>query len=369
MDFDLLPDDHPVRATVRRWLAAHPDPSGRALAEAGFVAPHWPEPWGLGADPLESIAIEEELCRVGITRHLNPIGTGWAGPTVLHAGTEAQKDRYLFPLLAQEETWCQLFSEPGAGSDLASLTTRAVRDGDAFVVTGQKIWTSHAHTADFGILLARTDPEAPKYQGISYLICPMGAEGIEIRPIVDITGSHTFNEVFLDEVRIPVENLVGEEHGGWSLAQVTLGNERVSLSTGGALWGDGPMASDLFDEVRASGRVVDPVLRQSLAALYIEAEILRLIRLRSVTEQVAGSPPGPVTSIRKVLADEHGQRIMELAKHRLGASGMLAPSEGPWHHGFLFAPALTVGGGTSEIQRNIVAERLLGLPRDAPATG
>ena len=227
-------------------------------------------------------------------------------------------------MLAGEEIWCQLFSEPGAGSDLANLSTRAVRDGDEWVVTGQKIWTTFAHIARFGILIARTDAEAPKHQGISYFVCPMDLPGIEIRPIVEMTGAHQFNEVFFDDVRIPAEHLVGDENRGWALAKVTLGNERVSLSEGGALWGLGPAAGDLIDLVRRAGGVADPVLRQRLAALYCEAEVLRLIRLRTVTAAVQGRPPGPEASVRKTLADEHGQHVMSLAKDLAGTAGLLS---------------------------------------------
>jgi 3-oxochol-4-en-24-oyl-CoA dehydrogenase len=371
VDFDFPPQDDPRRLAVRDWLTANPEPTGRQLAEAGYVAPHWPEPWGLDADPIHQIVVDEELAAAGVKRPSNQIGIGWAGPTILHAGTEEQKQRHLFPLLAGEEIWCQLFSEPGAGSDLANLGTRAVRDGDEWVVNGQKIWTSLAHHSAFGILIARTDPDVAKHQGITYFICPMDAEGIEIRPIIEMTGGHTFNEVFLTDVRIPDVNRVGDVHGGWSLAKVTLGNERVSLSSGGALWGMGPAASDLLDEVRSGGGCNDPVVRDRLAQLHVEAELLRLIRLRTVTARIRGEQPGPEASIRKILADEHGQRIMELAKDLAGAHGMLEhqraggePDLWGWHFGYLFAPALTVGGGTGDVQRNIVAERVLGLPHD-----
>jgi 3-oxochol-4-en-24-oyl-CoA dehydrogenase len=370
MDFELPPDDDPRRQDIRVWLAEHPAPTGRQLAEAGYVAPHWPRPWGLDADPIHQLIVDEELRRAGVSRPSNMIGIGWAGPTILHAGTDAQKERYLFPLLAGEEIWCQLFSEPGSGSDLASLSTRAVRDGDEWVVTGQKIWTSLAQHSQYGILIARTATDVPKHEGISYFICPMDAPGIEIRPIIEMTGAHTFNEVFFDEARIPAGNLVGPEGGGWALAKVTLGNERVSLSSGGALWGMGPAAGDLLDLIRAAGGVSDPLLRQRIADLHIEAELLRLIRLRTVTARIRGEQPGPEASIRKILADEHGQRIMGLAKDLAGAGGMLTDhgplggDPGVWHHGFLFATALTVGGGTGEVQRNIVAERVLGLPHD-----
>jgi 3-oxochol-4-en-24-oyl-CoA dehydrogenase len=370
MDFDLPGDDDERRASLRAWLADHPAPTGRQLAEAGYVAPHWPPPWGLDADPVHQLVIDDELRRAGVRRPMNPIGIGWAGPTIVHAGTEEQKQRYLMPLLAGEELWCQLFSEPGAGSDLANLGTRATRDGDEYIVNGSKTWTSLAQFSKYGILIARTDPDVPKHAGVSYFICPMDSPGIEVRPIVEMTGGATFNEVFLDDVRIPAQNLVGSENRGWELAKVTLGNERVSLSSGGALWGNGPDADDLLDLVRSRGGVSDPLLRQRLARLHVEAELLRLIRLRTVTARIKGEPPGPEASIRKILADEHGQHIMELAKDLAGAEGMLN-DRGPlgtepamWSHGFLFAPALTIGGGTGVVQRNIIAERALGLPHD-----
>jgi alkylation response protein AidB-like acyl-CoA dehydrogenase len=364
MDFELPPEDDPRRAAVRGWLAANPRPTGRQLAEAGYVAPHWPAPWGLDADPIHQLIIDDELKRAKVSRPTNMIGIGWGGPTILHGGTREQQDRYLLPLLAGEEIWCQLFSEPGAGSDLANLRTRAVRDGDEFVVDGQKIWTSMGHLAKFGILIARTDPDVAKHEGITYFICPMDAPGIEIRPIIEMTGMHMFNEVFFDDVRIPAENVVGDVNGGWGLAKVTLGNERVSLSSGGLLWGMGPTAFDLLDEVRAKGGCDDPLLRQRLAALHTEAKILDLIRLRTVTAAIKGGAPGPEASIRKILADEHGQRATALAQDLRAASGMLAGANGIWDFAFLFAQALTIGGGTGDVQRNIVGERVLGLPHD-----
>ncbi len=318
----------------------------------------------MGAGPIEQLIIDEELARAGVRRPVNPIGIGWAGPTFLYAGTKDQQARYLPPLLAGDELWCQLFSEPDAGSDLANLATRAVRDGDTWVVNGQKIWTTFGHQARFGILIARTNPDVPKHRGISYFICPMDSPGITVRPIVDMTGLHAFNEVFFDGVRIPAANLVGEEGRGWDLAKVTLSNERVSLSSGGVLWGNGPMTSDLFDLVRKRGGVAGAVMRQRAAQLFIEAELLRLIRLRTVSLVVRGKQPGPEASIRKALADEHGQRVMALAKDLDSTDGMLATTDPEWHYGFLYSRALTIGGGTSEVQRNIIAERVLGLPRD-----
>ena len=387
VDFELPPDDDPRRIEVRGWLADNPSPSGRQLAEAGYVAPHWPRPWGLDADPIHQLLIDAELAAAGVRRPVNPIGIGWAGPTILHGGTKEQQERYLFPMLSGEEYWCQLFSEPGSGSDLANLATRAVHDGDEFVVNGQKIWTSGAQYARFGILLARTDPELPKHKGISYFVCPMDAPGIEVRPITEITGGRTFNEVFFTDVRIPAANLVGARNDGWRLAKVTLGNERISLSSGGVLWGNGPTAPEMLASAAARGPVTDVVLRHRLVDVYIEHRLLELIRLRTLTARLKGEQPGPEASIRKILADEHGQHVMNLARDLLGAGAMLtgavdgfAPGTetsnlGPgkpgraldhpgWYDGFMFSQALTIGGGTGEVQRNIVAERVLGLPHD-----
>jgi 3-oxochol-4-en-24-oyl-CoA dehydrogenase len=372
----LPPEAERYRDEVRAFLDEHaprgryPADWNRRLANAGLVAPHWPRPWGLDAGPLQQLAIDEVLRAAGAPRPLNPIGIGWAGPTLLVAGTAAQHARLLPGILDGSEIWCQLFSEPGAGSDLASLTTRADRDGDEWVVTGQKIWTTGAHVAKWGILLARTDPEAEAHRGISYFVLDMQSPGITVRPIRQMDGSADFNEVFLDGVRIPVANLVGDEHDGWRLARVTLGNERVSLSGDGALWGMGPTANDLVDLVREHGGTQDPVLRQRLAALYAEAGVLMLIRMRTLAARLRGLEPGPEASVRKALADEHGQRVMALAVELAGAYGMLA-DRGPfgretsmWASGYLFSRALTIGGGTAEVQRDIIAERVLALPRE-----
>ena len=374
--------NHPMRLRIRAWLSTHPDPTGRQLAEAGYVAPHWPSPYGLSADPLSQLVIEDELRQAKIRRPVNPVGIGWAGPTLMYAGTAEQKERWLWPLLSGEEFWCQLFSEPAAGSDLASLTTRAVRDGDHYVVNGEKVWTSYAHLAKWGILLARTDPTATKHNGVSYFICPMDARGIEIRPLIDMTGEHAFNEVFFTDVRIPEDHLVGPENGGWKIAKVTLGNERVSLSGEGALWGEGPTADDLVEVIRVAGGAPDPVIRDRLVNLFVAGQILRVLRLRVVSAVLAGRPPGAEASVRKAIADAHGRHIMELGRDLAGPSAMLsgsgpvggwadgkstqpdAPEDPSWSRGFLFSPALTIGGGTAEVQRNIIAEKIMGLPRD-----
>jgi len=362
MDFQLPAADDPRRLAVRAWLAEHPRPSGTVLAAAGYVAPHWPTPYGLGADPVHQVIIDDELTKAGVRRPSNPIGIGWAGPTLLYAGTAEQQARYLPRLLSGEDFWCQLFSEPGSGSDLAGLGTRAVRDGDEFVVNGQKIWTSGAQFAAFGILIARTDPDLPKHKGISYFICPMDLPGIEIRPIREMTGGKTFNEVFFTDVRIPAANLVGDLNDGWRLAKVTLGNERVSLSTGGVLWGMGPTALQVLESLKAGGPITDPHIRQRLAAVYTEHILLDLIRMRTVSARLRGAQPGPEASIRKILADEHGQHVMAAARDTLGAQAMLTGDA--WYDGFAFSQALTIGGGTGDVQRNIVAERVLGLPAD-----
>ena len=377
LTFELPPEAEEYRGGIRAFIDTHA-PGGkypadwtRRLAENGYVTPHWPRPWGRDASPIEQLVIDEELKRAFAPKPMNPIGIGWAGPTLLVAGTPEQQQRYLPGLLDGSEIWCQLFSEPEAGSDLASLTTSAVRDGDEYVLNGQKIWTTLAQFARYGILLARTDPNAEPHRGISYFVLDMQTPGITVRPIKQMDHDATFNEVFFDNVRIPAADIVGTENDGWRLAKVTLGNERVSLSGEGALWGIGPTAHDLLDLVRANGTVTDPVLRQRLAALFIESEVLRLIRLRTVSAKVQGLEPGPEASVRKALADEHGQHVMATAVELAGSGGMLL-DQGPfgadtpmWAKGYLYSRALTIGGGTSEVQRNILAERILGLPRDA----
>ena len=376
---DLLPgDDDPRRVAVREWISQHSSPSAEELALAGYVAPHWPRPYGLGADPLNQLIIDQELQRANISRPSNPIGIGWAGPTILFAGTMEQQQKYLPNLLSGADYWCQLFSEPESGSDLASLRTRAELDGDEWVINGQKIWTSGAQDAKFGILLARTNPDAPKHKGITYFICPMDSPGIEIRPIKSMAGSKSFNEVFFTDVRITTANVVGEVNDGWRLAKVTLGNERVSLSTGGVLWGHGPTALDVIELVRTMGGVKNLVMRQKIARIYTEHVLLEIIRMRTLTQRLRGAQPGPESSIRKIIADEHGQHVMSLARDLIGADALLTGvtsepkktlQNHAWYSGYLFSQALTIGGGTGEVQRNILGERVLGLPHEPnPAT-
>jgi 3-oxochol-4-en-24-oyl-CoA dehydrogenase len=362
--------DDPRRLAVRAWLAEHPHPTRAQLAEGGYVAPHWPPPWGHGADPAQQLLVDAELAAAGVEPIGPSIALGWAGPTILAGGTPEQQQRFLPGILDGTDEWCQLFSEPEAGSDLAALRTRAVRDGDEYVVNGQKIWSTWANHSQYGILLARTDPTAPKQKGISYFVLDMATPGVEIRPIIEMTGGNHFNETFLTDVRIPIENRIGPENEGWRLAKVTLGNERLSLSEGGVIWGMGPSSADFFGEVENLGGIADPLHRQTAARVRTEMTVLRLLSEQIVATTLGGGDPGPRASIRKTLADEHGQHVMSLRKDLQGAAGMVgiqdehAEETDVWHWGYLFSRALTIGGGTSEVQRNIIGERLLGLPRE-----
>ncbi|MCP5031784.1 MAG: acyl-CoA dehydrogenase [Actinomycetia bacterium] len=374
MPITLPSQDDERRTEIRAWLADHPSPTARQLAEAGYVAPHWPRPWGLDADPELQLIIDDELTRAGIILPDNAIGIGWAGPTIVAGGTPEQHQRWLPGILDGSEEWCQLFSEPEAGSDLASLHTKAELDGDEYVINGQKIWSTWANRSEWGILLARTDSSAAKHKGISYFVLDMQTPGIEIRKIIEMTGGNHFNETFLTDVRIPVANRIGAENGGWRLAKVTLGNERVSLSDGGVLWGMGPDPDQCFDEIRRRGVGDHPLTRQRAAQAHIDTRILSLLGDKIIETTMAGRDPGPEASIRKALADVRGQQLMSLVKDLSGPAGMIGQQDeeaeelDTWHWAYLFSRALTIGGGTSEIQRNILGERLLGLPREPSAS-
>lgn len=372
MFVQLPPEEDPRRQEVRRWFEEHPNTTPQQLAEAGYTVPHWPQPWGLDAEPELQLIIDDEMKRVGVSRPINPIGIGHCGPILVIHGTDEQRNRYIPPMLAGEEIWCQLFSEPGAGSDLANLSTKAERDGDHYVLNGQKIWTSLAQGAAFGILIARTNADVPKHNGISYFIVPMKTEGIEIRPIKNMQGGFGgggFCEVFMTEVMLPANHLIGKEGQGWGMAKETLANERVSLSQGGVQWGYGPTVRDLVELVKKNGGLPNPVMRQRLMEVYIEGEILRYHKQWQVAAAV-NKKPGPDASLRKALNDPHGKKAFNLAKDLMGAAGLLSnggpmgPEWEAWSSGFLFSPALTIGGGTSEVLKNIISERLLGLPHD-----
>jgi alkylation response protein AidB-like acyl-CoA dehydrogenase len=285
------------------------------------------------------------------------------GPTLLAWGTDDQKADHLRATLRGDEVWCQLFSEPGAGSDLAGLRTRAEPDGDTWVVNGQKVWTSLAHHSDWAILLARTDPDVPKHRGITFFLVAMDTPGIDVRPLRQIDGVAHFNEVFLTDVRIPSAQVVGAVHGGWQVAHTTLQSERALIG-GGA----GVRFEDLRDLARATGRSTDPVLRQELARTYTRFELLRFLGLRVQTALSHGVAPGSETSVMKLLYSEHTAALSDLALTLEGAAGTLmtddAPDGGFWQQQFLSQWTVRLGGGTDQVQRNIIGERVLGLPRE-----
>ncbi|MGH9090995.1 MAG: acyl-CoA dehydrogenase [Acidimicrobiales bacterium] len=366
----------PVVAEV---AAAGADDRRRLLGERGLLFPHWPEPYGRDAGPVEQLVIDELLAQVGIRRPPAHVAA-WALPTLIAHGTPEQQERWILPTLRGELLWCQLFSEPGAGSDLAALATRATRVEGGWRLDGQKVWTSVAARADMGICLARTDPEAPKHEGITYFLVDMRTPGIEVRPLREITGDALFNEVFLDGVVVPDDCVVGPVDGGWRLARTTLANERVSLATssafGGALEGilamvAGPVG-DGRDDSPGAGRGDDPddgqpdaEVLDELGRLLVDAQALALLGQRSILRSVSGLEPGPEASIRKLVGAEHDQRVAYFGLACCGAAGAYAdgPAE-PWARAFLHTLCLTIAGGTSEVQRNVIGERLLGLPRD-----
>lgn len=350
----------------------------RTLAAGRWAVPGWPEQYGgREATPVELMLYEHELAAVHPPRAINVIGTGWAGAALLRHGTQEQKDRYLPRIPAADEVWCQLFSEPNAGSDLASLQTRAVRQADGgYRVEGQKIWSSIAMHARRGILLARTDAQARKHHGISCFVLDMQAPGITIRPIRQITGESDFNEVFFDGVPVAESDRIGREGEGWTVAITTLMAERVGLSAGeGTLWGTGPTWADVLAlwRRRSQAGLLPPgeqgaALRDEMARLHAEGEALRLTGLRLLSSVARGGLPAAQMSVRKLASDIWGQDVHEavwrlLGPHALAAQGEAgAVDDGAWQRAYLFARALTIGGGTTEVQKDILARRILGLP-------
>jgi alkylation response protein AidB-like acyl-CoA dehydrogenase len=356
------------------------------LGEAGYATPTWPKEYGAGLSlaPGEAKVVNEVLGHYRVPRPFNIIGIGMGGPTLIACGTDEQKQRLLRPLATNQEIWCQLFSEPGAGSDVAGLSTRAVRDGDEWVVNGQKVWTSLAHLAKWGMLLARTNPDVPKHRGLSYFVVDMQAPGVEVRPLVQITGDAEFNEVFFDSVRIPDSMRVGPEGDGWRVAITTLMNERVSLSGAGSVSGDTVGGSPLSRLLERHRGVTDPIDRQRLAQAYIESRLIRLNNERAAAKRKSGGEVGPEGSITKLMSAEFNQRLQKLAIDLEGVGGVAWEGEAPprgtqrgrptWladgddratlARGFLRAQANTIEGGTSDIMRNILGERVLGLPKD-----
>jgi alkylation response protein AidB-like acyl-CoA dehydrogenase len=393
MDFAFTPAEEAFRAELRAWLAAnlpahrerfppsddeltlHPDRAfdsslawHKRMHAGGWIGIDWPrEHGGRGASLIERMIFVEELMAAGAPPGVNTIGLGMVGPAVIRHGTPAQRARWLAPILSADEIWCQGFSEPGAGSDLAALATRAVPAGDHFVVTGQKVWTSNAHRSHSCILLARTDPAAPRHKGISCLLVDMRAPGVTIRPLRQVTGDSEFNEVFFDGVRVPADALLGRLHGGWEVAITVLMHERMMLGSTAILH---PFIEALLERARGwDGAARDPLLRQRLAEVYLLGRVLKLTNLRYLTRQLQGEAPGAEGSVLKLTFTEAYRQLAETAAqilgpyHQLWKGAAAAPDGGRWAFQSLFALRWGIAGGTSEVQRNIIGERLLGLPR------
>ena len=365
---ELPPEAEEIRAGVRDELAAAAALSGAErlghLADHGYAAPHLPKPWGRGAEAVEQLVIQQEM-RAAKVRAADMIIGAWVVPTLITHGNEAQQERFLRATLAGEIVWCQLFSEPGAGSDLAALSTKAEKVDGGWKINGQKVWTSLAKEADFGILLARSHPDLPKHKGLSYFIVDMKSPGVTVRPLRELTGETLFNEVFFDDVFIPDELLVGEPCDGWKLARTTLANERVSLSSGSSVGIGGEALLDLA----AKGLGSDQLGRTSMGKVLCDAQSLALLGLRTTLRSLTGAQPGAESSIAKLVGVDHSQEVWETAVGWLGASAM---SQDPGERGavrsplamFLSSRCLSIAGGTTDVQLNIIGERLLGLPRD-----
>jgi 3-oxochol-4-en-24-oyl-CoA dehydrogenase len=363
---DLPPEAESLREEVGAFVAEVQGLDAvdqrRRLADAGYLAPQWPQPWGRDASALEQLVIDDEFRKAKLRRP-NLSVAAWALPPLMVYGTEEQQQRWIPATLRGEITWCQLFSEPGAGSDLAALTTRAERDDGGWVVNGQKVWTSMAQDADWGILIARTDPGAPKHEGISFFMLDMKTPGIDIRPLRELTGEAWFNEVFLNDVFVPDDCLVGAEHDGWRAARTTLANERVYMGSGSSIGYGVQGVLRLLDTV---GVASDPIALEEAGGLVAEEHALSVLGFRLTLQALGGADPsGSEAAVRKLLGVEHDQRVQEVGLGLLGGEGVVADGEAAmWVRGFLFNRCLTIAGGTSEVQRNVIAERLLGLPRD-----
>ncbi len=398
-----------VREEVRAWLAENWDPDltlaqwWDRLAESGWAVPTWPEEWyGKGFTRDLAAAVSEEIAAVGAVGPPSGLGILLAGPTIITHGTDEQKRRYLKPIINGQEAWCQLFSEPGAGSDLAGLQTRAERDGDEWVVNGQKVWTSGGQLADLGMLVARTDWDVPKHKGLTYFALPMDQPGVEVRPLREMTGRALFSEVFFTDARVSDDARIGELNGGWAVANTTLANERAGLGSGGsgALGGAFPGRKAGFLDRRAGdlaggaprgggaganvgstrsgklfmqlakelGRDRDPVVRQNLAQLYTLNEIGRMTALRTKAARAAGRGPGPEANTAKLMMSRITRLSREVGLEILGPWGTLmgpdTPGGGAIQEMALFSPAPSIYGGSDEIQKNIIGERVLGLPKE-----
>ena len=395
MDFTLTPDQQAFRERVRSWLSASIPPEWKALGstevpraeafdlvrrwqgklfEGGFIGITWPKEYGgQGLTFIEEMILHEEMALQKAPPILNILGVGMAGPTIIAYGTEEQKKRYPRKILSCEEIWCQGYSEPNSGSDLAALQTRAVKDGDHYIINGQKVWTSLAHIADWMMLLARTDPDAPKHKGITYFLLDMHAPGVTVKPLRQMTGDAEFNEVFFDSVRVHESQVLGQVNNGWAVGLTTLMYERLALGFGLQVRLRIALEAliDMSRRVEKTGRVVtkDPLMRQKLAQLWIDTEALKYTGARAITRLLRGELPGPEASAGKMGWVETHQRLQELAMEIEGPYAQLAKGSertidgGVWQYGFLRSRANSIEGGTTEIQKNIIGERVLGLPK------
>jgi alkylation response protein AidB-like acyl-CoA dehydrogenase len=397
VDLNYSAEDDAFRQHVRTWCAehsagpletlAHKKAWQRTLYDAGFVGMGWPREYGgQDARPMEQAIVAEEMARANVPGAINSLALGLIGPTLIAHGSDDQKQRYVRRMLTAEDIWCQLYSEPDSGSDLASLKTSAVRDGDDWVVNGQKVWTSLGPIADFGILLARTDPSVSKHQGISYFILDMHAPGVEVRPLKQITGSSEFAEVFFTHVRVPADNIIGNEGQGWELAQTTLGFERGGNTLARVTRHQATMQRliDICQLVSRDAKpaLEDPVVRQKLGRMLVEVEVLRYAGYRILSKLEQGKRPGSESSVDKLYYSELDKRHQELVQDILGPYGQLeqgVPAElglnsstmrgddSTWAWNFLWSRAGTIYAGSSEIQKNIIGERVLKLPREPRA--
>lgn len=386
MDLNLTPSEESFRDELRGWLEKNlPEPfTGklrseehidylrawqRTLFDGGWAGVSWPKEYGgRGATPIEQAIYQEEMARYNAPEIISVIGLMIVGPTIISVGSAEQKKRYLEKILSCEEIWCQGFSEPNAGSDVASLATRAVREGDDFIINGQKIWTSYAHIADWCLLLARTDPNVPKHKGITAFLVDMKSEGITAKPLRQMTGESEFNEVFFTNVRVPATQIFGAINQGWTITFTTLMHERANFGTG--LHAHTKKFLDsMLDKVRAMKRggkplTEDPIVRQRLAQAYLELEVYRLNTVRALSRLSKTGMPGPEGSILKMYWSEMNQRISQIAMEVFGPHGQLKDFDGGKPaYSYLRCRANTIEGGTSEVLRNIVAQRVLGLPR------